>query len=164
MRFLERAYTRSVLRGVGPKPSSTPVARWQPTALAEEIRLDQSVRVPKRPRGHARMIAVRQEDVVRALKKFRRLAKQDLLASERTSEPDFWRVQAEVRRETYARLIEAVEQRGVDAAYREAVEAYAALPLLREGQKGPAHQRVGAGFRDVLPRRRRRRQRDDAHA
>lgn len=83
------------------------------------------------------MFAVRQEDVLRGLKKFRRLAKQDLLASGHTSDPDFWRAQAEFRRETYARLVEAVEQRGVDAAYREALDAYAALPLLREGQRDP---------------------------
>lgn len=83
------------------------------------------------------MFAVRQEDVLRGLKKFRRLAKQDLLASGHTSDPDFWRAQAEFRRETYARLVEAVEQRGVDAAYREALDAYAALPLLRDGQKDP---------------------------
>lgn len=81
------------------------------------------------------MVSVGQEDVLRALKKFRRLAKQDLLASEQTSDPDYWREQAHARREAYARLIASVEQRGVDAACREAIEAYAALPLLRDGQK-----------------------------
>lgn len=81
------------------------------------------------------MVSVGQEDVLRGLKKFRRLAKQDLLASEHTSEPAYWREQAHVRRETYARLIESVSERGVDAAYREAVNAYAALPLLRDGQR-----------------------------
>lgn len=85
--------------------------------------------------GECVMVSVGQEDVLRGLKKFRRLAKQDLLASEHTSDPEFWREQAHARRDTYARLIESVEQRGVDAAYREAIEAYAALPLLRDGQK-----------------------------
>lgn len=83
------------------------------------------------------MVSVGQADVLRALKKFLRLAKQDLLASEHTTEPAFWREQAQIRRQTYAWLVEGVSLRGVDAAYREATAAYAALPLLREGQKEP---------------------------
>jgi len=80
------------------------------------------------------LVPVPKDDVLRALKKFRRLAKQDLLASEHTPRPEFWRRQAEARRETYAVLIESVSERGVDAAYEEAARAYAGLPLLREGQ------------------------------
>ncbi len=79
------------------------------------------------------MVPVPKDDVLRALKKFRRLAKQDLLASEHTPRPEFWRRQAEARRETYAVLIESVSERGVDAAYR-GREGLAGLPLFREGQ------------------------------
>lgn len=69
-------------------------------------------------------------DVLRALKKFKRLAKQDLLASELTSDPDFWRGQAEARREMYDILMALVESEGVDAAHRHAVDEHASLPLL----------------------------------
>ena len=54
------------------------------------------------------MVSVGQADVLRALKKFLRLAKQDLLASEHTTEPAFWREQAQIRRQTYAWLVEGV--------------------------------------------------------
>lgn len=83
------------------------------------------------------MVSVGQDDVLRGLKRFRRLAKQDLLASEHTTEPAYWKEQAHARREAYARLVESVAQRGVEAAYREAIDAYAALPLLREDQREP---------------------------
>lgn len=75
------------------------------------------------------MFSVSQYDVLRGLKKFRRLAKQDLLASAHTSDPKFWSAQAEARRSAYGRLMESVEEEGVEAAYQRALEAYAALPL-----------------------------------
>lgn len=76
-------------------------------------------------------------DVLRGLKKFRRLAKQDLLASPYTSEPDFWRKQAEARRETYQKLTEYVELQGVVAAYQLSLDEYVALPLLCETSPDP---------------------------
>lgn len=76
------------------------------------------------------MFNVTASDVVRALKKFKRLAKQDLLASELTSNPQFWREQAQARRATYDALMALVESEGVDAAYRYALDENAALPLL----------------------------------
>jgi len=83
------------------------------------------------------LISVHKDDVLRALKRFRRLAKQDLLMSEHTSDPAYWKEQAEARRRTYAALIEWVSQRGVDAAHEEAIRAYAALPLLRAKGEDP---------------------------
>ncbi|HEX6971175.1 MAG TPA: hypothetical protein VF234_03060 [Limnochordia bacterium] len=77
------------------------------------------------------VIEVAQDDVLRGLKKFKRLAKQDLLASPLTSDPGFWSTQARARRATYDVLSTWVEEQGVDAAYRKALEQYAALPLLR---------------------------------
>ena len=41
------------------------------------------------------MIVVAKEDVLKGLKKFKRLAKQDLLVSQFTADPDFWIRQAE---------------------------------------------------------------------
>ncbi|MGI6037939.1 MAG: hypothetical protein ACOYD6_06890 [Limnochordia bacterium] len=75
------------------------------------------------------MINVAKEDVLRGLKKFKRLAKQDLLASDMTSNPQFWREQAEARRNLYDRLMELVNTQGVEMAYRITSKEYAALPL-----------------------------------
>jgi len=76
-------------------------------------------------------------EVLRALKKFKRLAKQDLLASAHTSNPEFWRGQAEARRAMYDRLMALVENEGVEAAYRIAVDEHAALPLLDSAEEAP---------------------------
>lgn len=76
------------------------------------------------------MIEVAKDDVLRALKKFKRLAKQDLLASPLMSDPSYWSAQATARRATYDTLTGWIEQDGVEAAYRKALEQYAALPLI----------------------------------
>ena len=75
------------------------------------------------------MIQVAKDDVLRGLKKFKRLAKQDLLASSLTSNPDFWKVQAESRREKYSQLMELVEAKGVGLALYNAAALYAKIPL-----------------------------------
>lgn len=69
------------------------------------------------------------EDVLTGLKRFKRLAKQDILASTHTSRPEFWHRQAEARREAYTELMAWVEHEGVEAAYQKAVAWYEALPL-----------------------------------
>lgn len=85
------------------------------------------------------MFSVTPTDVLRALKKFKRLAKQDLLASELTSDPRFWRGQAEARRATYDALMALVESEGVEAAHRYAIDEHASLPLLgSEGETAEA--------------------------
>src|SRR5690625_3531083 len=84
------------------------------------------------------MIHVSVRDALRALKKFKRLAKQDLLASELTDEPQFWRRQAEARRATYDVLMRLVADEGVGAAHRYAVEQLAALPLFRSANAADA--------------------------
>jgi len=83
------------------------------------------------------MIFLPQAEVLQALKKCKRLAKQDLLASVHTSNPDFWRSQAEARRATYDRLMGLVESEGVEAAYRMAVDEHAALPLVDSPEAAP---------------------------
>ena len=75
------------------------------------------------------MIHVAKEDVLRGLKKFKRLAKQDLLASDLTSNPSFWSKQAESRRSQYDQLMELITEQGVEMAYRIASKEYATLPL-----------------------------------
>ncbi|NMB45134.1 MAG: hypothetical protein GX998_01860 [Firmicutes bacterium] len=87
------------------------------------------------------MIQVAKDDVLRGLKKFRRLAKQDLLASSLTSNPDFWKAQAETRRQKYSDLMELVDEKGVDLAYEMAVQEYAKLPLFDPDQTVAPEQR-----------------------
>ncbi|NLW60279.1 MAG: hypothetical protein GX073_08080 [Firmicutes bacterium] len=70
------------------------------------------------------MCQVQGEDLIRALKRFKSLAKQDLLASERTNDPPFWRTHAEARRKEYTRLIQLVEDSGVEKACVYALERY----------------------------------------
>lgn len=86
------------------------------------------------------MIVVAKEDVLKGLKKFRRLAKQDLLVSKITSDPDFWITQTEGRRNTYGELMELVNEHGVDHAYRYAVKQYADLPFNFTNKKEEAEQ------------------------
>lgn len=76
------------------------------------------------------MIVVAKEDVLNGLKKFKRLAKQDLLVSRFTDDPEFWVKQAEGRRTAYSNLMEIVNDHGVDHAYRYAVKKYAGLPFV----------------------------------
>lgn len=73
------------------------------------------------------MISVAQEDVLRGLKKCKRLAKQAILASYLTPDPSFWTAQAEARRATYDELMVSVERSGVEPAYQGALSEYRSL-------------------------------------
>lgn len=74
------------------------------------------------------MFQVSKEDVLQGLKRFKRLAKQDLLASSLTSNPQFWSRQAEARRAMYTTLMNLVEEKGVELAYESARREYVSLP------------------------------------
>lgn len=93
------------------------------------------------------MFNVTPADALRALKKFKRLAKQDLLASEFTSEPEFWRGQAEARRATYDTLMGLVEEEGYGRRQRKAASAADVFRHPRRwfGRKGAAagRRRIG---------------------
>ena len=73
------------------------------------------------------MIEVSREDLVRALKRYKGLAKQDLLASELTPDPEYWRTHAESRRTEYKKLIELVENSGIEKACVYAFKTYQSL-------------------------------------
>lgn len=83
------------------------------------------------------MFSVAQRDLLHALKRFRRMAKQDLLASTHTSDPGFWFQQAEARRAQYDELMQSVRTDGVEAAYRRSVHEYTHLPLSHDGPADP---------------------------
>lgn len=83
------------------------------------------------------MILVAKEDVLNGLKRFKRLAKQDFLASALTSNPAFWITQAEWRRKTYDKLSELVKEKGLEDAYQQALEEYQSLPDLSPTEASP---------------------------
>lgn len=73
------------------------------------------------------MILVDQDDVLRGLKRCKRLAKQALLASGLTANPSFWTAQAEARRVTYDDLMSRIEEGGVELTYTAARHRYEEL-------------------------------------
>lgn len=73
------------------------------------------------------MIRVDQDDVLRGLKRCKRLAKQALLASGLTSDPSFWTAQAEARRLTYDDLMARIEQSGVEPTFSAALRRHEEL-------------------------------------
>lgn len=83
------------------------------------------------------MFSVDQSDLLKALKGFRRLAKQDFLASPMTSDPHFWHTQASARRAQYDALMQSVQDHGVDAAFRLATRGYTAMPLCDDERPDP---------------------------
>lgn len=76
------------------------------------------------------MIVAAKDDVLKGLKRFKRLAKQDLLADPDTPDPYYWPRQAQSRLETYSELMSVVETQDVTFAYQYAVEQYAELQSL----------------------------------
>ncbi|MDI3280911.1 MAG: hypothetical protein QJR13_06030 [Bacillota bacterium] len=87
------------------------------------------------------MVLVAREDVLNGLKRFKRLAKQDFLASSLTSDPAFWTAQAEARRQTYDELAELVSTAGVEEAYERAKEDYLKLISSHSTQPPDPHLR-----------------------
>ena len=78
------------------------------------------------------MVQVDGEDLLRALKRFKSLAKQDLLASELTPDPVYWKTHAEARRTVYNRLINLIESSGSEKACVCAFDTYEGLQETKE--------------------------------
>lgn len=70
------------------------------------------------------------EEIVRGLKHYRRIAKQDVLRAPETPNPEIFRVHAEARREVYAKLAEVAESEGPDSVVSQALEHYQKLPFV----------------------------------
>jgi hypothetical protein len=83
------------------------------------------------------MVLISQEDILRALKRFKGIAKQELLAQDFGPESGFRKTHAEARREIYATLIDLVEQSGVEDA---CVFAFNKYLDLTENNTAPAVQ------------------------
>ncbi len=84
------------------------------------------------------MIQISQDDLLRALKRCKGIAKQDLLPSSNVPQSDFRKTHAEARRETYTKLIELVEGEGTQDACVFAFKEYQGLPDISTGGTDPA--------------------------
>ena len=66
------------------------------------------------------------------LKRYRRIAKQDLLATSLSAHPEAAQIHAEARRELYAELAALAQTDSSDAVVQRALELYQELPFVSE--------------------------------
>lgn len=84
------------------------------------------------------MVLIGRDDLLRALKRFKGIAKQDLLPNNLNPQTEFWKTHAEARRETYAKLIDLVESSGIENACVFALSEYQNLPSPTEENLDPS--------------------------
>jgi len=70
------------------------------------------------------------DEILRGLKHYRRIAKQDLLRADQAEHPDAFRRHAEARREVYAQLTEVANDGTPEEVARAALELYKSLPFV----------------------------------
>lgn len=93
--------------------------------------------IPNYEKGAGNMVHLSREDVVKSLKVLKSYAKQDVLRSSvLTENSEFWRRQAQSRKDLYEELIAMVNEQGVDASIQAALEMYANLPVLKGAPEG----------------------------
>lgn len=81
------------------------------------------------------------EEILRGLKHYRRIAKQDLLRAPETPDPEAFRQHAEARRVVYAELSKIAEEGSPDEVARAALRAYEDLPFVT-GSELPEHTEI----------------------
>jgi hypothetical protein len=75
-------------------------------------------------------VVLSSEEIMRGLKHYRRIAKQDVLRAAETSHPEAFKRHAEARRDIYAALTTIAESQGPGEVVREALERYRELPFV----------------------------------
>jgi hypothetical protein len=75
-------------------------------------------------------VVLSSDEIIRGLKHYRRIAKQDLLRSTDADNPDRLRTHAEARREIYAYLTDLAEKASPADVAREALNLYQQLPFV----------------------------------
>ena len=88
-------------------------------------------------------VVLSSDEIVRGLKHYRRIAKQDVLRASETPDPDASRRHAEARRVVYADLAEVAERDGPQAVVQNALGRYERLPFVT-GSTDPDHVEVRA--------------------
>lgn len=64
------------------------------------------------------------EAILKGLDGFSKLAKQDMLMSIHTKDPDYWRMNAEARHDKYKELYKLIQEEGIDKTVEKAIEEY----------------------------------------
>ena len=75
-------------------------------------------------------IVLSSDEIMRGLKHYRRIARQDVLRSPETENPDAFRLHAEARRSIYAHLTDIAESKSPEDVVREALRCYRELPFV----------------------------------
>ncbi len=88
-------------------------------------------------------VVLSSDDIVRGLKHYRRIAKQDVLRAPETANPEASLRHAEARREVYAELAEIAERASPQDVVQAALHAYQNLPFVT-GSEDPAHVELRA--------------------
>jgi hypothetical protein len=83
-------------------------------------------------------VVLSSDEIIRGLKHYRRIAKQDVLRATETSDPEAFRRHAEARREVYAALSELAQSQTPSEVVAEALRQYQELPFVT-GSQDPAH-------------------------
>lgn len=83
-------------------------------------------------------VVLTRDEILRGLKHYRRIAKQDLLRADQAEHPDAFRRHAEARREVYAALADVASEGTPEQVAHEALELYVGLPFVT-GTPADAH-------------------------
>lgn len=75
-------------------------------------------------------VVLSSEEILRGLKHYRRIAKQDLLLASETENPEVFRRHAEARRAVYSYLSELAQTMSPPQVVEEALKAYRELPFV----------------------------------
>lgn len=86
-------------------------------------------------------VVLSSEEILRGLKHYRRIAKQDLLLANETDNPEAFKRHAEARRGIYSYLSEIAETRSPAEVVKVALDAYRELPFVT-GSSDEAHTEI----------------------
>jgi hypothetical protein len=75
-------------------------------------------------------IVLSSDEIIRGLKHYRRIARQDVLRAQETDDPETFRTHAEARRAIYAHLAEIADAKTPEDVVREALRCYRELPFV----------------------------------
>jgi len=86
-------------------------------------------------------VVLSSEEILRGLKHYRRIAKQDLLLASETDNPEAFRRHAEARRSVYSYLSELAQTMSPPEVVEEALKVYRELPFVT-GSEDEAHTEI----------------------
>jgi hypothetical protein len=75
-------------------------------------------------------VVLSSDEMIKGLKHYRRIAKQDVLRAVETEHPEAFRTHAETRRDVYAQLTELAEKLSPSDVARQALSYYQELPFV----------------------------------